>query len=292
MKCPRNPGRRPQRCAARALTRINHTFLNKFLFHRAHRGPNRGHGFKHRVRSVSSVGWAPCPLCQEFGERACEISGLTARPPPRNTPFRRLPSAGRRSRTASAPAPPARSRGNSTASPGTSPPSSASATAPSTPPPPPYPVFPARPQTREIRPAHTRSPRSARSARGRRTHRRTFLAPPDRPCRRAPGPRSRRKGRSPVGHPRRPARPGAAPSEDAFWLTPSPPAAPRLNAARVCGRRPDRPPSFPGRAMKNWSRKFPEPSRGGRRRCGGLTKKPLAAAIFPCYAFPSNPPMQ
>ena len=59
------------------LARINHTFLKKFLVHRADRGPNRGHGVKHLVRSVSSVGWAPCPLCQEFGERACEISGLT-----------------------------------------------------------------------------------------------------------------------------------------------------------------------------------------------------------------------
>ena len=46
----------------RALARINHTFLKKFLSHRAHRGPNRGHGAKHLVRSVSSVAWAPCPL--------------------------------------------------------------------------------------------------------------------------------------------------------------------------------------------------------------------------------------
>ena len=30
-----------------SLARIKHTFLKKFLFHRAHRGPNRGHGVKH-----------------------------------------------------------------------------------------------------------------------------------------------------------------------------------------------------------------------------------------------------
>ena len=47
---------------AAALARINHTFLKKSFCHRAHRGPNRGHGAKHLVRSVASVGWAPCPL--------------------------------------------------------------------------------------------------------------------------------------------------------------------------------------------------------------------------------------
>ena len=41
--------------------RIRHTFLKKTFWHRAHRGPNRGHGAKHLVRSVASVGWAPCP---------------------------------------------------------------------------------------------------------------------------------------------------------------------------------------------------------------------------------------
>jgi hypothetical protein len=39
-----------------SLARIKHTFLKKFLFHRAHRGPNRGHGVKHLVRFVASVG--------------------------------------------------------------------------------------------------------------------------------------------------------------------------------------------------------------------------------------------
>ena len=36
--------------APMGVARINHTFLKKFLFHRAHRGPNRGHGVKHEWR--------------------------------------------------------------------------------------------------------------------------------------------------------------------------------------------------------------------------------------------------
>ena len=62
--------------AAWPLARINHTFLKKSFCHRAHRGPNRGHGAKHLVRSVASVGWAPCPLWNAFGQVGCETYGL------------------------------------------------------------------------------------------------------------------------------------------------------------------------------------------------------------------------
>ena len=48
--------------AMTTLAGSNHTFLKKIYFHRAHRGPNRGHGAEPHVRSVTSVGWAPCPL--------------------------------------------------------------------------------------------------------------------------------------------------------------------------------------------------------------------------------------
>jgi len=44
------------------LARIHHTFLKKSFCHRVHRGPNRGHGAKHLVRSVASMGRAPYPL--------------------------------------------------------------------------------------------------------------------------------------------------------------------------------------------------------------------------------------